>query len=281
MLKNEDLLGCRYGQIVIESYFDTDKYGKRFLCKCDCGNKIVRHGTLIKANRVHSCGCQRGKWNKGKSHEENAMSHIGEKFNRLKIIGYEQNTRKNQQGYLMLCQCDCGNTTKQQYADLKSGKVKSCGCNQKEQASKTGSTIGLNNFKNNYNWYFIKNEEQVNCRTGYEVIYANYLINNNINFEYEPKCFVLNKESRYTPDFYLIDTDEWIEIKGSFKSGNQELQKEKIQVFKQTHKHKTIYWNDIVSICNLPYKAYKTYFRHADKNKTRIEDYLANSSFYN
>ena len=61
----------------------------------------------------------------------------------------------------------------------------------------------------------------------------------------------------------------------------QELQKEKIQVFKQTHKHKTIYWNDIVSICNLPYKAYKTYFRHADKNKIRIEDYLANSSFYN
>ena len=210
MLKNEDLIGCRYGKIVIESYFDTDKYGKRFLC-----------------------------------------------------------------------QCDCGNTTKQQYADLKSGKVKSCGCNQKEQASKTGSTIGLNNFKNNYNWYFIKNEEKVHCRSGYEVIYANYLINNNINFEYEPKCFVLNKKSRYTPDFYLIDTDEWIEIKGSFKSNNQELQKEKIQVFKQTHKHKTIYWNDIVSICNLPYKAYKTYFRHADKNKIRIEDYLANSSFYN
>ena len=138
-----------------------------------------------------------------------------------------------------------------------------------------------NYFKNNYNWYFIKNEEKVHCRSGYEVIYANYLINNNINFEYEPKCFVLNKKSRYTPDFYLIDTDEWIEIKGSFKSNNQELQKEKIQVFKQTHKHKTIYWNDIVSICNLPYKAYKTYFRHADKNKIRIEDYLANLSFYN
>ena len=98
MLKNEDLIGCRYGKIVIESYFDTDKYGKRFLCKCDCGNKIVRHGTLIKANRVHSCGCQRGICNKCKIHDEYARSHIGEKFSRWKSIGCEQNTRKDQQG---------------------------------------------------------------------------------------------------------------------------------------------------------------------------------------
>lgn len=278
MLKNEDLIGCRYGKIVIESYFDTDKYGKRFLCKCDCGNKIVRHGTLIKANRVHSCGCQRGKWNKGKSHEENSRSHIGEKFNRLKIIGYEQNTRKNQQGYLMLCQCDCGNTTKQQYADLKSGKIKSCGCWQKEQASKTGSTIGLNNFKNNYNWYFIKNEEKVHCRSGYEVIYANWLMKNDIDFEYEPKCFVLDNDKRYTPDFYLSKTDEWVEIKGSFKVGNSH-QKDNINIFKINHNHKILFWNDIVCICNLPYKSYSTYFRHADKNHISREDYLAKSLY--
>lgn len=160
MLKNEDLIECRYGKLVIKSYFDTDKRGKRFLCKCDCGNEIIRHGSLIKANRVHSCGCQKGKWNKGKTREENAKLHIGEKYNRLTIIGYEQNTRKHQKGYLMLCQCDCGNIVKEQYSDLKTEKVKSCGCYQKEQASKTGSTVGLNNFKNNYDWYFIKGNKK-------------------------------------------------------------------------------------------------------------------------
>ena len=78
------------------------------------------------------------------------------------------------------------------YYDIKSGKVVSCGCYQKEQASKTGSTTGLNNYKNNYCWYFIKNGEKIMCRSGYEVIYANYLIQNNINFQYEPKCFKLD-----------------------------------------------------------------------------------------
>ena len=49
----------------------------------------------------------------------------------------------------MVCECDCGNITKQRYADLKNGKVKSCGCYNIEVASINGSTIGLNNYKNN------------------------------------------------------------------------------------------------------------------------------------
>ena len=37
---------------------------------------------------------------------------------------------------------------------------------------------------------------------------------NNLYWEYEPKTFKLSDGSAYTPDFYLIDTDEYIEIKG-------------------------------------------------------------------
>ena len=174
----------------------------------------------------------------------------------------------------MVCLCDCGNIKNLKYFDIKSGKVVSCGCYQKEQASKTGSTIGLNNYKNDYNWYFIKNNEKIRCRTGYEVIYANYLIQNNIDFEYEPKCFTLDSNKRYTPDFYLVNTNEWIEIKGTFRTDNGEKQREKINIFKKNHKHTILYWEDIISICGLPYKAYKTYFTHANKLNMKIEDYL-------
>lgn len=279
MYKPEDLIGKRFGNITVVSYYDNTKYGKRFLCKCDCGNEIIRQGTLIYNNRVHSCGCTIGKWNIGKKREEESKSHIGEKFNRLTIIGYEHNSRKNQRGYVMICKCDCGNITKQIYSDLKTGKVKSCGCWQKEQASKTGSTIGLNNYKNDYNWYFIKNEEKIHCRSGYEVIYANYLIQNNIAFEYEPKCFKLDNGKRYTPDFYLIDTDEWVEIKGSFKMNNSRQQNNAL-IFSNSHNYHILYWDDIVNKLHLELKTYNSYLRRAEKIGISKEDYLANSSNY-
>ena len=47
MYKPDDLIGKRFGNIIVDSYYDNTKYGKRFLCKCDCGNEIIRQGTLI------------------------------------------------------------------------------------------------------------------------------------------------------------------------------------------------------------------------------------------
>ena len=278
MYKPDDLIGKRFGNILVDSYYDNTKYGKRFLCKCDCGNEIIRQGTLIYNNRVHSCGCQIGKWNIGKKREEESKSHIGEKFNRLTIIGYEHNSRKNQRGYIMICKCDCGNITKQIYSDLKTGKVKSCGCWQKEQASKTGSTVGLNNCRNQYNWYFIKDGERINCRSGYEVIYANWLMENDIDFEYEPKCFHVAKNRNYTPDFYLINSDEYIEIKGTFKVNNSH-QKDTIEIFKENYNHKVIFWNELRKICNIKYKTYITLLRQADKNNIQREDYLGQNKY--
>ena len=43
-----------------------------------------------------------------------------------------------------------------------------------------------------------------------------------------------------TPDFYLSKTDEWVEIKGSFKVGNSH-QKDNINIFKTNHNHKILF----------------------------------------
>lgn len=274
----EDLIGKRYGNIIVDSYYDTTNYGKRFLCKCDCGKVIIRQGTLIHNNRVHSCGCQIGKWNKGAKYENYAKSHIGEKYNRLTIVNYELNNRKNQRGYIMVCKCDCGNITKQSYADLKNERVKSCGCLQKEQASVTGSNVGLNNCKNQYDWYFIKDGEKIKCRSGYEVIYANYLTQNNINFEYEPKCFHVSKNRNYTPDFYINDLNQYVEIKGSFKVNNSH-QKETIDIFKKNHNHQILFWEQLRELCGIKCKTYNTLLRQADKNNLSREDYLGQQKY--
>jgi len=54
-------------------------------------------------------------------------------------------------------------------------------------------------------------------RSRFEFDFATYLDNNNIKFEYEPrKIKYVPKEKSYTPDFYLVDYDMFIETKGRF-----------------------------------------------------------------
>lgn len=53
-----DIIGQRFGKLVVQSYVGIDKYGSTtFECLCDCGNTtIVPRYSLVK-NRTYSCGC--------------------------------------------------------------------------------------------------------------------------------------------------------------------------------------------------------------------------------
>lgn len=268
----KDLTGRRFGKLTVIEFVKTGKHGKEYLCECECGNSKIFRGSTLTSGTVNGCGCGIGVKNNGKIRNSNAILKIGEKHNRLIIIDIKKS--ENQRGYTMVCKCDCGNITNQIYADLKSGKVKSCGCYNKETSSIAGTIIGMNNYKNNYNWFFIKDEDVIKCRSGYEVIYANYLIKNRIDFLYEPNCFKLGDGKRYTPDFYLINENKYIEIKGSFKVNNSN-QKENINLFKKTNSIDILYWDDLVKICNLKYKAYGTYLKQNRKLEITKEEYMA------
>lgn len=285
----EGLVGSRFGRLVIHSFSHKDSNNRSFYnCSCDCGNStIIRIDLLVNGNNK-SCGCLRKESSiiKAKNmrkfiNPENGIKKakkiIGKKFNKLTIIDVSKD--KNSSNINYICKCDCGDITNQKISDLKSGKIISCGCYQKEQASKTGSTVGLNNYKSKYKWYFIKENKEIKCRSGYEVIYANYLIINNIPFEYEPKTFKLANGKRYTPDFYLPNTNEYIEIKGSFKSNDIYNQFKKIEEFK-THKNLSIlFWEDLFVLCELPFKSYSNYMKRAKKKGISIEFYLSNKLY--
>lgn len=270
----KDLIGIRFGKLVVIKLDHIGQYGKEYVCKCDCGNiKVIRGSTLTSGN-ITGCGCSIGKSNIGKVCDKQALSRIGEKYNNLLIIGIDSSKLKlRQRSYIMICKCDCGNITKQIYADIKKGKVVSCGCHQREQASITGSNIGLNNIKHNgYDWYFLKKGIRISCRSGYEVLYANWLIKNDIEFEYEPECFTVGTGKRYTPDFYLVNTNEYIEIKG-YDSKKQAKNRE---LFKKTHTLIVKKWNDLVLECELKYKTYSTFLRNAKKQNVKAEDFITN-----
>lgn len=87
--------------------------------------------------------------------------------------------------------------------------------------------------------------------------------------------FKLQNGKRYTPDFYLIKEDKYIEIKGLpydvMDKGNQ---KESVELFRKNHKLDIYYWDDIYNICNLPYKVYTNYSIRAKSLKIKVEYYL-------
>lgn len=67
------------------------------------------------------------------------------------------------------------------------------------------------------NWYFCKDGSKVWMRSSWEIKFAKYLDENNIDWLYEPKVFPIfynDKDGTYKPDFYLIKEDKFIEIKG-------------------------------------------------------------------
>lgn len=66
-------------------------------------------------------------------------------------------------------------------------------------------------------WYECKDGSKVWMRSSWEVKFATYLDNNNIEWLYEIKKFpitYLDTNGTYTPDFYLVEDNKYIEVKG-------------------------------------------------------------------
>lgn len=63
-------------------------------------------------------------------------------------------------------------------------------------------------------WYLCPDGKNVSMRSSWEAAYAEFLDNKKIKWSYEPKTFILKIGKAYTPDFYLHETGEWIEVKG-------------------------------------------------------------------
>ena len=275
--KPDQIIGKRFGKLIAIERLENTKEGRKvYKCKCDCGNIMETKAKYLNNGDTRSCGCIEKDFRKyqEKNYKE-ALKRVGEKHGLLTIVDVEiADTKKY---YKMVCKCECGNTTKRAYASLLQYDTPSCGCYAREMSSIRMCKNVLSHFKSNRNknWYFKKNGEIIYCRSGYEVIYANHLMMNNIAFEYEPEIFKLKDAKRYTPDFYLAEEDKYIEIKGiPYEIIDINDQKHSVELFRQNHKLDIYYWEDLWEMCDLPYKAYTNYKIRADRLGIRVEDYL-------
>lgn len=136
-IKNK--IGKRYGRLIVIEITNKRTHSREVIwkCQCDCGNqKEVSSGNLI-SGAIRSCGCLQ-KESIAKIGVDrtgaNIKDIIGDKYGRLIVI---KNTgkRKNR-AVIWECKCDCGKIVEIRSCSLINGSTKSCGCLQKERASK-------------------------------------------------------------------------------------------------------------------------------------------------
>ena len=56
--KTKNLIGQRFGKLVVIAYNGSKNRQSSWLCQCDCGNQCIEPGALLTFGSVQSCGCQ-------------------------------------------------------------------------------------------------------------------------------------------------------------------------------------------------------------------------------
>lgn len=227
---HKDLTGKRFGRLTVVAPTKTrSKQGcVVWTCLCDCGatrNVVGSYLTSRSEFRTTSCkSCVR------KAASENHSAElVGQRFGRLTAI--RMTGRKRGKHNEWECLCDCGKSHRVSSSGLACGNTRSCGCLARESVSASNVKRFRQDQKSGAVWLYENRCTRIKMRSSWEVVFARWLDDNDEPWEYEPKCFVLEKAVRYTPDFFLPARGLWIEVKG-FMSDSA---KKKIDTFKSLH----------------------------------------------
>jgi len=180
--------------------------------KQENGSGILIYNNRVKNNEITT-------WNKGQTKETNAsiakgvetlLKHIED--GTVKVIKYKHTAKDKEK------------ISKARIKQISEGK---------------SNSVGL---KGRY--------KDIWCDSSYELIYLVYCLDNNINIirnkDYFP-YFYNNEKHNYLPDFYLPDTDTYIELKGRniyYDEGIVECKKQ--AVINTEHNYKLLFIEDII-----------------------------------
>lgn len=126
----KNLVGQRFGRLLVVEQLDDKNGWTQFKCKCDCGNEKITSGSNLVYGATRSCGCL----HKDIVNKKLMEDLTGKRFNKLSVI---KRVESKYDKAHWLCKCDCGKETIVSTGGLKSGHTKSCGCHQDDVASET------------------------------------------------------------------------------------------------------------------------------------------------
>lgn len=104
----------RFGKLLVLRESQNRKRGLvTWECQCDCGNMTLVTTKELRNGTTQSCGCLKKK------------NLIGQRFGKLIVIDYTNETRHN--SAVWKCQCDCGNIVYATTEGLRVGDNTTCG----------------------------------------------------------------------------------------------------------------------------------------------------------
>ena len=110
----KDIVGYRFGRLVVINEVGR-KHGRvLWECVCDCGKHVNATSNILLTGNVESCGCTKIK------------DLSGQRFGKLVVLNYTD--KRSGGSVIWRCKCDCGNHTEVASDSLSSGMTKSCGC---------------------------------------------------------------------------------------------------------------------------------------------------------
>lgn len=124
-----DLSGQVFGHLTViqrveDKVYSNGSADSQWLCQCSCGSSPLKvAGGSLKSGNTKSCGCL------------SFQDLTGQTFGRLTVLRRAE--EKQTKNAYWECSCCCGSQKHSivSTTELRSGKIKSCGCLQKEIAS--------------------------------------------------------------------------------------------------------------------------------------------------
>lgn len=117
----QDFLGSTFANFTV---IDQAPDSSNFLFRCKCGKIISEEPNRIISGHKKSCGFCGFSTHPNYSSADVRNELLSKRFSLLTIVGFKRSSNR----WVAICQCDCGNTRLALPHELKSGKVKSCGC---------------------------------------------------------------------------------------------------------------------------------------------------------
>ena len=164
-----DLTGQQFGRWTALEYIKPGKWK----CQCSCENHTIKlvEGRNLRSGKTLSCGCLQ----RERTSIANSIDLIGQRFGSL--IAKKRIKTNNTTYYI--CECDCGNITKVDGRNLKSGHTTSCGCIK----SKGERAISL--YLKNHNIDYEREKTFEDCIDKQPLKFDFYIPSKNLLIEYD------------------------------------------------------------------------------------------------
>ena len=162
-----NLLGKRFGKLVVIEEAQNRNGRTTWLCKCDCGNQKIVRTKELRNGDTKSCGCLKD--------EVLSTNEIGNKYGKLTVLQRAENTQSKTPGVFWLCKCECGNQIITSGKNLRSGHAQSCGCLISKGEALIKNILDENNyiFKTQYQFLDCLTENKNPCKFDFAIFENN------------------------------------------------------------------------------------------------------------